>query len=71
VMLVWPPGYSVGTGANGQTTVVRPDGGVAAIVGDRVTLGGGPTGSTADIPPDCETNHMFRVWDVVARSAAT
>jgi hypothetical protein len=70
VMLVWPAGFTVGTGANGQTTVVRPDGSVAATVGDHVTLGGGPTGpATEETPPECETKHMFRVWDVAARQA--
>jgi hypothetical protein len=70
VMLVWPAGFTVGTGANGQTTVVRPDGGVAATVGDHVTLGGGPTGpATEETPSECETKHMFRVGDVAVRQA--
>jgi hypothetical protein len=67
-MLVWPTGFSVGTDASGQTAVVRPDGNVAAAVGDRVTLDGGPTGALPPgIPAECETKHMFRVWDVTRR----
>lgn len=67
VMLVWPDGFAVGGPAgHGDATVLDASGQVAATVGDRVNLGGGPTSgaATSGVPAECETDHMFRVSQV-------
>jgi hypothetical protein len=66
VMLVWPSGFAVGSDDQGEATVLDESGQVAATVGDRVNLGGGPTSgaATSEVPASCKTDHMFRVSQI-------